>query len=445
MTVVPTAAGAARLGTLVVEGFARQRLRRARIEALTPAARRRYGWADTLALATGLRDGNLGYRRLYAGRDLGPDTLPMLEKRHLIAWFDEFAAGTGITRQAADRFTAAPFQLGSQYDASHLLFSSSGSTGTPLPVLYHLRDFAQSLEAFTARAVRSARPDARTLLYIGLVDRHNGGNAWMYHLGGEFDVRLADVFAPPEALLDLVLDFQPDVVLTRPHILVQLAGLAAARRLPLPPAHLLSVGEGLQPEQRTAIEAGWPGPPHNSYSTVETGPLGYQRDAGVETLTVYDDLHHVELLDPAGRPITEPGVPGRIAVTTLYRQTLPLVRYRIGDVAVWTDADLGTLSFPLGRDATVLRLGAREVPELPLWSIRVDGVRQYQLIQRGPEHLHIRYEPAGTPAPHLEHALRAAVQDRLGFPVTLTVEPVEALLPDQTTGKIKRVVPLPVQ
>src|SRR3712207_7841144 len=42
--------------------------------------------------------------------------------------------------------------------------------------------------------------------------------------------------------------------------------------------------------------------PHNSYSTVETGPLGYQEDPTTPALTPYDDLSLVELVDDAGRP-----------------------------------------------------------------------------------------------------------------------------------------------
>jgi len=435
---------------LVAEGFARQRAYRAELAAVPTAQRRRCAERAVRTRARRLRGENPGYARLYGEASPASTQVPVLEKRHLAAWFDDFAAGTGVSRAEVAEFAGRPFRLGSRLDTYHLAFSSSGSSDEPLPVLHHVRDFGRSLEAFVARGVRGARPDAERLLYIGLIDRHNGGNAWMYYLGGHLDVVLADVFAAPESLLDVVLEHRPDVVLTRPHVLRALTEAAAERGVALPAAHLLSVGEALQPEQRREITAGWGSPPHNSYSTVETGPIGYQEDATVDELTVYDDLHLVELLDVGGMPVTEPGVPGRVVVSTLYRDVLPLIRYRVGDVASWRDAELTRLSFPHGRDTTVLRLrcsgGTVELPELPLWSVVVPGVRQYQVVQTGPESLLVRYEPSSAAAAATGTTLRDAVVSRLAAAgcdagVGVTVERVAALLPDRVSGKIKRVVP----
>jgi phenylacetate-CoA ligase len=434
---------------LIAEGFAKQRAHRREFEAIAPEERRRWAERAVRTLARRLREENPGYARLY---ETASDSLqlPVLEKSRLGASFDEFATGTGATRASMAAFAAKPFSLGSRLDTKHLAFSSSGSSGEPLPVLHHVRDFGRSLEAFVARGVRGARPGAERLLYIGLLDRHNGGNAWMYYLGGHLDVVLADVFAEPGSLLDVVGEHRPDVVLTRPHLLRALAAAAAERGVALPQAHLLSVGEGLQPEQRREITAGWGSPPHNSYSTVETGPLGYQEDPALDELTVYDDLHLVELLDAGGVPVTEPGVPGRLVVSTLYRDVLPLIRYRVGDVASWRNAELTRLSFPHGRDTTVVRLscsgGVMEMPELPLWSIVVPGVRQYQVVQTGPDSLLVRYEPSGTSSSTTGAALRDAVFAKLAGQscdngVRVTTELVPALLPDRVSGKIKRVIP----
>lgn len=450
MAATPWAPGRSAMDELIAEGFARQRAYRAELAAIPAAQRRRRAEHAVHTLARRLHEENPGYARLYGNASPDSMQVPVLEKRHLAAWFDDFAAGTGVSRADVAEFVGRPFSLGSRLDAQHLVFSSSGSSGESLPVLHHVRDFGRSLEAFLARGVRGACAGAERLLYIGLLDRHNGGNAWMYYLGEYLDVVLADVFAAPESLLDVVLEHRPDVVLTRPHMLCALGAAAAERGTALPAAHLLSVGEGLQPEQRREITAGWGSPPHNSYSTVETGPIGYQEDAAVDELTVYDDLHLVELLDASAVPVTEPGVPGRLVVSTLYREVLPLIRYRVGDVSSWRDAELTRLSFPHGRDTTVLRLccsgGMVELPELPLWSVVVPGVRQYQVVQTGPESLLVRYEPASAAVAATSTALRDAVIDRLAAQgceagVRVSVEQVPALVPDRASGKIKRVVP----
>ncbi|MDX3074178.1 phenylacetate--CoA ligase family protein [Streptomyces sp. NPDC088354] len=433
----------------IAEGFRRQRAHRAALPA-GPADRRAANAAAAEALAAGLRTANPGYARLWDSHTgEGP---PVLDKTFLAGHFDAFADGLPVTAASAAAFAAAPFRLGSRYDDDHLVFTSSGSSGRPLPVVYTVEDFGRTVEAFLHRAVRAERPDARSLLYVGLLDRHNGGNAWMYYLGGALETVLADVFAEPEQLLKTVDDVRPDVLLTRPHQLHALGELASSAGTALPGTHLLSVGEALQPEQRAGIARHWGRPPHNSYSTVETGPLGYQEDPCDDSLSLYDDLHHVELLDTAGTPVTAPGVPGRVVVTTLYRRTLPLVRYRIGDVAAWADDTRTRLTFPLGRDTQTLeirtRTGRARMPELPLWTLAVEGLRQYQVVQIAPDRLLVRCEPAeGARWTVLERRVRDRVTELVSGEaglrdVRVGCERVDALLPDRASGKIKRVVPL---
>jgi phenylacetate-CoA ligase len=46
---------------------------------------------------------------------------------------------------------------------------------------------------------------------------------------------------------------------------------------------------------------------------------------------------HVELVDEAGQPITEPGVQGEVVATGFDNKAMPFIRYRTGDLAMWSD------------------------------------------------------------------------------------------------------------
>jgi phenylacetate-CoA ligase len=45
---------------------------------------------------------------------------------------------------------------------------------------------------------------------------------------------------------------------------------------------------------------------------------------------------HVELVDLDGNPITQPGVMGEIVATSFDNKVMPLIRYRTGDMAMWS-------------------------------------------------------------------------------------------------------------
>lgn len=46
---------------------------------------------------------------------------------------------------------------------------------------------------------------------------------------------------------------------------------------------------------------------------------------------------HVELVDEAGRPITQAGVQGEVVATGFDNRAMPFIRYRTGDLAQWSD------------------------------------------------------------------------------------------------------------
>ena len=68
----------------------------------------------------------------------------------------------------------------------------------------------------------------------------------------------------------------------------------------------------------------------------EAGILGYECQAH-QGLHVPEDHLHIEVLDPDGEPVA-PGDVGELVITTLRREALPFIRYRLGDIsAVRTD------------------------------------------------------------------------------------------------------------
>lgn len=65
----------------------------------------------------------------------------------------------------------------------------------------------------------------------------------------------------------------------------------------------------------------------------------------------------LEILAEDGSVIKEPGKRGRVIVTDMRRKLHPMIRYPIGDVAMWVDYQRGTFEL-LGRESVALKMGS---------------------------------------------------------------------------------------
>jgi phenylacetate-CoA ligase len=111
---------------------------------------------------------------------------------------------------------------------------------------------------------------------------------------------------------------------------------------------------------------------------------------------------HVELADPNGQPITVPGVLGEIVGTSFDNRVMPFIRYRTGDLAMWSAAPPppSQAAYPVveriegrlqefavchdGRLVSICTLGAAHFEELA----GVDAI-QYSQTQPGRVELHV--------------------------------------------------------
>jgi phenylacetate-CoA ligase len=102
-----------------------------------------------------------------------------------------------------------------------------------------------------------------------------------------------------------------------------------------PPRAVMVSAEALPDDMRETVTRVFGGPVLNRYGAVEVGGIACEcrhgRGLHVSVLT-----HHVEVVRPDGSPCG-PGEVGEIAVTLLSNYSMPLIRYRIGDLAAPSD------------------------------------------------------------------------------------------------------------
>ncbi|MFD9013498.1 phenylacetate--CoA ligase family protein, partial [Streptomyces sp. NPDC059552] len=167
--------------------------------------------------------------------------------------------------------------------------------------------------------------------------------------------------APPESTIPTLRDLAAQVLTGTPTTLCRLAEQVLSSDVRLDAVELvLFGGEALFDDQRRLLAAAFPRAEVRSvgYASVDAGLLGRPvsgSDARVHR--AFTPYAVVEILDDStDEPITQPGRPGRVVVTSLFRRLMPIIRYPAGDRAEWTGTGPGHFRI-LGRAEEGVRVG----------------------------------------------------------------------------------------
>lgn len=224
-----------------------------------------------------------------------------------------------------------------------------------------------------------------------------------------------DATEPQIALLARLAALRPAVIGGYPGMLARLGEQAAQAGAGRPaPRLLIAGGEVMTPARRRQIELSWGAPVREVYGCWEAGLLAWQcRETGLFHLC--EDSVAIEILQ-GGRPVAE-GERGELVLTALHCRTMPLIRYRLGDVVT-----RGPSPCPCGRPfATIAAIQGRMLDffRLPggrllhpyeiLVRLQEEGwVRQYRLVQEREDLIRIDL----VPGPQFSPDRLAAFQGR---------------------------------
>jgi phenylacetate-CoA ligase len=252
-----------------------------------------------------------------------------------------------------------PERFVSSTAASHERFwaSTSGSSGMPMKILLDPNVNAAAFALFW-RAWGSGgywKLGQRQAAMKGTA--HASG--WRYHRA----IRTLEISAPyvgPEtvsSLRDVIERYRPRFMRGYPSAMYVFCRLLREQGLTLHIPMIISGSETLHDFQREEIEGCLGARLFNHYTHWERAVSVLECERGM--LHAQEDYGHHEILDEEDRPVPE-GVPGEITGTSLHNLAMPFVRYRTGDVAMWSNrkCDCGQ-AFPvveqiLGRQSDFL-------------------------------------------------------------------------------------------
>ncbi|KXS19329.1 AMP-dependent synthetase/ligase [Gonapodya prolifera JEL478] len=244
------------------------------------------------------------------------------------------------------------------------IYKSGGTTASPKWSFYTRTD-SESMARVWAQGLISAGLRAgdivANLFYGGELYASFTHNVFSTHFCPVPVIHLGIGRASPESIVDYFREHQPTVVLSTVTTLCLVAELVAKGEQIKSVDLILFAGEAFFEDQRQVLLRAFPNAKINScgYASVEGGILGIpvssSSDPRVHRVPTWNN--EIEIIDPdTGAVITQPGIPGRLVVTSLTRRLMPVIRYPAGDVAEWVDYE-GAVFRLLGRDDHGVRMG----------------------------------------------------------------------------------------
>lgn len=208
--------------------------------------------------------------------------------------------------------------------------------------------------------------------------------------------------------------------------------------------HLISVSEMLENDKREIIKTSFNCSFIDRYANEEVGLIAQQGEYGgayyVNKFGVY-----TEVVDPVTlKPVRE-GEQGKVVVTDLYNDLIPIVRYDTGDLAIvdkYKDGQLYTIKEIIGREAEkIYDYNGNPVSPLSLGPsiykplAKEDKLFQFQFAQTNKNTYELRIKSNSEDIPeNIQQEITNNLRFQLGEKVTINIIAVENIVP-QPSGK----------
>lgn len=380
------------------------------------------------------------------------EAVPVMTRADLIAHFDDIVTDQRLSRQVCERHLE-----GVQGDAYLLgeyhVVASAGSTGQRGIYVYGSDAWVTcwaSMARFPHRdwASDPALAGVRRVAAVLAASRPTHVSAAFrltFSTAGSPE-HLVPVTQPLDRIVARLNRLQPTELIGYSSVLALVAREASAGRLRISPHRVAAIAEPLLPEHRQAIRGVWDVPIGNRYGTSEgvfTGFCGHRNH-------LPDDLCIFEPVDVRGEPVKPGSSSQKVYVTNLYNRVLPLIRFEMTDEVTILDgscpcgSQFRTMADPQGRldDTFVYPGGVSVHPHVFRSALaQYPEIVEYQVRQTASGAAISIVAESDVDTALITHAIEQSLAALLYQP-SITITRV-AVLDRQTTGKLKRFLPLP--
>jgi phenylacetate-CoA ligase len=335
------------------------------------------------------------------------------------------------------------------------IHASSGTTGKPTVVGYTKDDIAR-WSALVARSIKAAggRPGMKVHIAYGY-GLFTGG------LGAHYGAELLGCTVIPmsggqtERQIDLILDFEPDIIMVTPSYMLSLVDEFRRRGID-PRSTSLKIGIfGAEPwteAMRGEVESAMGIDAVDIYGLSEVmGPgVAQEYAATKDGPTIWEDHFYPEIIHPETGEVLVDGEEGELVFTSLTKEAMPVVRYRTRDltrILPGTNGPMRRMAKITGRtDDMLIVRGVNLFPsQIEEQILRCEGLApHYRIDVSRPDRLdvvtvHVEAKPGS--AGDSGNAAAAELRDRIKNNIGLSVEVIlcEPNTIERSVGKAVRV------
>lgn len=333
--------------------------------------------------------------------------LPTTNKIMMMENFDEWLTDRAVTKGKVEIFMSDLSNVGKKLDGKYLVYTTSGSTGSPCIVLYDdtainvssaigvLRSFARKsdLRAFMKSGGKTIALFADNGFYLGTgsVKHTLRKMPWKKKKMKTFDVR-----NPIAKITDVLNEYQPSMIGCYPTAMELLATEQENGNLHISPSIIMTGGEKLNDDVRERLSKTFGCYIQTNYSCTEGGTIACE--CAEKHFHINDDWVIVEAVDENNNPVPFGTQSAKILLTNLANRICPIIRFEITDrVTIYNElCKCGNPRMWLtleGRTDDILQFsnGVRIAP-LSLYVVlkEIKGIERFQIVQQDNDKLELR-------------------------------------------------------
>lgn len=335
--------------------------------------------------------------------------LPVTNKIQMMEYFDEWVTDKTIHLSEIKKFMENKDNIGRLFNNKYIIFTTSGSTGSPAIVVYDKQ--AENIMS----AIGILRSYARREDMFAFIKR-GGKSAGVYASGGFFlgnsmirkrqidnprkakQVTIVDVLKPLDEIVNELNKFKPAMLGGYPTALTLLANEQKMGRLHINPVIVMAGGEFIDDSMKKNLRETFMCYAQSSYSCTEGGLVSCECIHGHYHLN--DDFIILEPVYKDNTPVPNGKLSDKWLMTNLSNFTQPFIRYEItdrvilhekcpcGNISPWVEVEGRTddiLTFKgINKDVQILPLALYAVLK------EIDEISRFQIVLHKENNVEVR-------------------------------------------------------